>query len=441
MQSIESLKVPPLKIIYSNSHGGHPYVKSDPNEGKTRNKKSKKESNDASSGSDTQTKTEDDTSNQGSKSQSESDTPASNSRSKASKTTISNNRVGSPVPTALSGNITSKTTPTRRSAAASALAGRSSPAQNSFASLNQQNTKKTSDSNTSTNNPSTAINQSAVNDNNSNNGLNMVNSNEMENVIRRKLRSHTRQLQTGDVFEPIGRSQLNIITKSPSPLTILSENANSYNTTEPYGVEPQQAVSSNQQPSENNKGSDHSNDSHVDSSDSATNIGSGNQDPAQPARKKRNRQQAQSENLTTSSAANDSSEAIQSHSLSHQTNSEAIASCNSSIDSTASINSNLNLLNQVSSSQLATSEQPTISATNTHSTQQPSVLYNCIRKFLDLRNEISKKRDTSMEMRYEVKMPKNYQDFTLFKKNYLIKSNKEVRQSISFVGLLLIFNK
>ena len=46
-----------------------------------------------------------------------------------------------------------------------------------------------------------------------------------------------------------------------------------------------------------------------------------------------------------------------------------------------------------------------------------------------------------MEMRYEVKMPKNYQDFTLFKKNYLIKSNKEVRQSISFVGLLLIFNK
>ena len=65
-----------------------------------------------------------------------------------------------------------------------------------------------------------------------------------------------------------------------------------------------------------------------------------------------------------------------------------------------------------------------------------SIVYNCIKKFIDLRNDLNKKRDESMETHFDIKLPKNYNDFTVFKKNYLIKSNKDVRQSISFVSLI-----
>ncbi len=102
-------------------------------------------------------------------------------RSKTTKTS----RVASPI------NIGTKTTPTRRSAAAAATAalaalshaGRSSPFSNTT--TNQHKTiahSINSDMLASLSNSSSSSSSSSI-------------TNEMENVIRRKLRSHTRQLQ------------------------------------------------------------------------------------------------------------------------------------------------------------------------------------------------------------------------------------------------------
>lgn len=40
-----------------------------------------------------------------------------------------------------------------------------------------------------------------------------------------------------------------------------------------------------------------------------------------------------------------------------------------------------------------------------------------------------------MQTQVEVKLPKNVNEFRLIKKNYLIKSNKEIRQLVPFVSL------
>lgn len=350
LAQIESLKVPPLKIIFNSnatSAGGHPYIKSESDK-QTRRIKDKN-------------KKELDSDDLKLEIKSDLDSPANNSRSKASKT----NRVSSPVSTSTS----AKTTPTRRSAA---LAGRSSPAQNftlpqlfKKTDLNSNSLQVTTDLNTT----------------------NSVTTNEMENVIRRKLRSHTRQLQTGDVFET--RCQL-INIKSPSPLTVLNDNVAHFE-------QDQQQIEQKQEI----KGSDHSNDSLIDSSDSATNP---NQELGAPARKKRNRQQQQQQQ------PNEPTDLEQQAVVN-----ETVQSSNSSIDSAVSV---------VSVDQ----------AVATCATQ--SIVYNCIKKFIDLRNDLNKKRDESMETHFDIKLPKNYNDFTVFKKNYLIKSNKDVRQSISFVSLI-----
>ncbi len=253
-----------------------------------------------------------------------------------------------------------------------------------------------------------------------------TNSNETENGIRRKLRSHTRQLQTGD--EPTNRS-LNIANKSPSPLTLLmnetSTNISSAQVQSDANSETNLTTETKNLSHESNKGgSDHSNESLADSSDP------NNQDPNQPARKKRSRQQIQTNESTISQTINDldqqnSNQLSNTNAASTITNNMETTSCNSSIDSAMSL--------QLATNNEAVQAQTSNPATNPQSTAQ-TLVYNCIKKFIDLRNEITKKRDDAMDIRNEIKLPKNYQDFILFKKNYLIKSNKQVRQSISFVS-------
>ena len=91
-------------------------------------------------------------------------------------------------------NTVTKTTPTRRSAALAALnTGRSSPslsvtAQKTQVAINTEVSLMSSLSNSSSGSASSSTgNQGAI-------------TNEMENVIRRKLRSHTRQIQVRKIF-------------------------------------------------------------------------------------------------------------------------------------------------------------------------------------------------------------------------------------------------
>ena len=159
-------KVPPLKIIYSNPNGGHPYVK--PIDATKQQRLGKKKEDESGLSS------------------SEGATNLETPKSKQSRTL----RVSSPITT-----IATKTTPRRAAAVASAAAtaavsaGRSSPA-TQITSLTLKSLSA------DLNNPLNSTTES-------------------ENIIRRKLRSHTRQLQVGDTIDtkPTG----------PSPVTVQSE--------------------------------------------------------------------------------------------------------------------------------------------------------------------------------------------------------------------------
>jgi polyhydroxyalkanoate synthesis regulator phasin len=57
---------------------------------------------------------------------------------------------------------------------------------------------------------------------------------------------------------------------------------------------------------------------------------------------------------------------------------------------------------------------------------------NCIKQYVEIRNQIAKRRETLMQTKVERKLPSNFQDFLIRKKSYLIRGNKEVRHSIPF---------
>jgi hypothetical protein len=61
---------------------------------------------------------------------------------------------------------------------------------------------------------------------------------------------------------------------------------------------------------------------------------------------------------------------------------------------------------------------------------------NCIKQFIEIRTEIVKRRELlKKNTSIEPKLPKNYDEFCLVKKNYLIKGNKEAFLSIPFVSI------
>lgn len=62
------------------------------------------------------------------------------------------------------------------------------------------------------------------------------------------------------------------------------------------------------------------------------------------------------------------------------------------------------------------------------------VLFNCIQKILDLRNDLARRREALMQTKLNVKLPKNFNEFFMYKKTYLIKNNKEAQKSIPFVS-------
>ena len=58
---------------------------------------------------------------------------------------------------------------------------------------------------------------------------------------------------------------------------------------------------------------------------------------------------------------------------------------------------------------------------------------NCFKQFIEIRTEIVKRRELFKKNTIEQKLPKNYDEFCLVKKSYLIKGNKEAFFSIPFV--------
>jgi hypothetical protein len=63
-----------------------------------------------------------------------------------------------------------------------------------------------------------------------------------------------------------------------------------------------------------------------------------------------------------------------------------------------------------------------------------SAMNNCMRKYIEMRSEINKHHECLMKNNLQIQLPNNYYDFILYKKNYLIKNNKEARLSIPFVS-------
>jgi hypothetical protein len=64
--------------------------------------------------------------------------------------------------------------------------------------------------------------------------------------------------------------------------------------------------------------------------------------------------------------------------------------------------------------------------------QPPPPPKNCIKQFIDLRNEITKRHNELIKQSKVIKTPKNYNEFALYKKKYLIKISDKVNyKSIS----------
>lgn len=298
-----------MKIIYSNSNGGHPYVK--PVEAGKRSGKKK----------------EDDSSLDAVEVQS------SSNKSKVGRVP----RVASPIAT--------KTTPRRAAAVAAAAAtaaaaaGRSSPFLNMsfFAPL------------------ANAVNQALKSADLNNSSL--INNSDADNVIRRKLRSHTRQLQVGESVD-VGKST------GPSPVTVQSDssentsNANNSNNN----------CESSEANKAENAGSEHSTES-LDTNEST------------PSRKKRSRQQ---NNQQTQPTENTNETDLGSSSE------PSLASSCDLIQTTPSASQQLNNTPQVQNIQSTSEPIPKINM-SVNAQMQISLLSSssCIKKYVDIKSEVS----------------------------------------------------
>lgn len=391
----DALKVPSLKIIFSNSNGGHPYVKVPPTSdlNSSTDMKNAKTNNKIDSSQNMLTPSKQmqqidcSFSNIG-------DSPVSSSRTKTSRST----RVASPVTTSY------KSTPTRRSAAAAAAAalataGRSSPSTTNNNKEQKSSTLSTNETsgyysslNSSSNSTTTPSNQTS--------GFNETDS----PGTRRKLRSHTR-LGVDD-FPAIGRIQ-NSAIKSPSPLTIQNENTNfnidSDGTANSAPIEPKL--------NQITETSEHSNGSLVDSDSTLAN--SLNLSDFLPTRKRRNRHQQQQlqeqldliNEIDTLNALAESAYQFQSESdqkIDGIPENDGFRQENDEVDSSKDVNVN-----------------------------QPA-LFSCIKKFVDLRNNVLKRREELKKTKLDIKLPRNFKDFFLFRKNYLTKNNKEAQKLIPY---------
>ncbi len=61
---------------------------------------------------------------------------------------------------------------------------------------------------------------------------------------------------------------------------------------------------------------------------------------------------------------------------------------------------------------------------------------NGIKQYLEIKNQILKRRDLLMQPKEDLRLPKIFQDFLINKKNYLIKKNKEIRHLVPFVIII-----
>jgi hypothetical protein len=366
------LKVPPLKIICANPNGGLPYVKPIDDE----------KNIPSTSTSPTNSTTKQNIKNNDSDEAQVSTTiEPPITRNKSSKT----NRVASPITTQ-----PIRTTPTRRSTAAAAAAA-------AAAASTTNTTNTTTTSTTTTNTPITTETTIIDRISPTFNPIQIETTN--NEVIKRKLRSHTRHITS----DP---------SPSPSPLTIINENQNNEQNSE--------------QTNESHKLNDQSNDSTMDVDSNCTTV-------IEPinSRKRRNRQnniqQSQNENNDSSSALlSTQNESTQSTIM---TNSPNGSSQNSAInlDSTTVTNTIMPATNNSANQSLDTSSS---------SESNKEQVVNCIKRFVDIRQEIAKKRDSLMQKHNsDLRIPKNFQDFLIRKRTYLIKSNKDLKQSIPYVSI------
>ena len=61
---------------------------------------------------------------------------------------------------------------------------------------------------------------------------------------------------------------------------------------------------------------------------------------------------------------------------------------------------------------------------------------NGIKQYIEIKNQILKRRDFLMQPKEDLRLPKIFQDFLINKKNYLIKKNKEIRHLVPFVNII-----
>lgn len=431
----DSMKVPALKIIISNSSGSLPYVKTTPKTDSTKLGKTSKKEASIDNNENTPIK------QQANETIDSAQNTASSIRSKLPRQT----RVASPISTNY------KTTPTRRSAAAAAAAalnttGRASPLNGTNKEVKKDLSLALGNEKITISNEQDSSSSSNSNSSTSNLVLNNINSLAVGSIIgeigglenntgRRKLRSHTR-LGVDDLPETNGNKvKLGAMVKSPLPLAGINEFGGEVvgaglnnvigqvqmmegcelsNGSSSEVVEKMTSVVSTTTES---VASTTTTTSLIGSS-SGGGVGGGiSLNDFMPTRKKRNRQQQQQlqEQLDLINEI-DSLNASIAASLSHPDNNKHDSQTNNGLAG------NNTHPNDTSLDESDPNAPPT----------QPPILFNCIKKFVDLRQDVIKRREALMQSKIDVQLPKNFNDFIIHRKSYLIKSNKEAQKLIPF---------
>jgi hypothetical protein len=396
-----------LKIICSNPNGGLPYIKSQQQANQTIR------SNDVeSSGALMSNITL--------------DMPLT--RNKANKA-----RVISPITTSTNSTAPTRTTPTRRSQLINNQI-HANPASNNVLNANQGRSSPVVNP---TNNAITSYNN---NNNNSEiaNGESISES-AADNLTRRKLRSHTRQLQGGET--------------SGSPLTLPSEITSTTSTSQEISAE---LNNSNQQ--QVSKEEIKLNEAYVfNEPDGIKSDSSANALETLNTRKRRYRTQQQQQqpqpqptqtsnkdNIVDQNEQKSSSQSVSllTNQVSNELNqAENVSNCDSSEPQISSDQNNCSSEMVIASTTSnSTSEQVNSQSNTTTSLVNPtnteSILNlkpaSCIKKYLEIKNDLLKRRDSLIKTHIELRYPNNFKEFFLNKKNYLIRQNKDIQQTIPF---------
>ena len=252
-------------------------------------------------------------------------------------------------------------------------------------------------------------------------------------MIKRKLRSHTRQQHSDLSF-----------AKSPSssPTTVLQDNQINDN-----HVSDQNCF----RPMHNNivdinSITELSNDGYAQELEIENSVSPTNLDTKVNARRRRCQSQIQpltmadfliTENYDNNNVLSNNIINDLNNELEYKSHKEELDSIQINLVKVSNQQDSLKNMNQINSDNNETVISKNVENYDLNSTRN-CLPINGIKQYIEIKNQISKRREFLMQLKEDLRFPKIFQDFAVNKKNYLIKKNKEIRQLVPFVIIIFL---